>query len=193
MSGPSHPRRSCRHPLSWTDQSLWFWSHHMLSHPPIRCYLCRTWTARFRVWQKDRLKMGLLSNNLLVSTWLEVVVDDGGFDFVEVTQGADNLHDDGASLFLGHQLILLQVEVQVVSFTELKDCAESDEETRTCHPGDENRVKKYFPSILFGAVKTATVDKERGHACDTAGNFMLRVAKHCLQIKKLYLSTQQPV
>lgn len=54
-------------------------------------------------------------------------MDDGGFDFVEVTQGADNLHDDGASLFLGHQLILLQVEVQVISFTELEDCAESDE------------------------------------------------------------------
>ena len=51
-------------------------------------------------------------------------MDDGGLDLVQVAQGADDLHDDGAGLLLRHQLVLLQVEVQVVAFTELQDCAE---------------------------------------------------------------------
>lgn len=59
-------------------------------------------------------------------TRFEVVVDDGGFDFIEVAQRADNLHDDGACLFLRHQLVLFQVEVQVIPFTEFQHCAESD-------------------------------------------------------------------
>lgn len=53
-------------------------------------------------------------------------MDDGGFDFIEVTQSADDLHDDGARLFLCHQLVLLQVEVQVIPFTELQHCTEPD-------------------------------------------------------------------
>lgn len=57
-------------------------------------------------------------------TRLEVVVDDGRPDLVEVLEGVDNLHDDGAALLLGHQLILLQVEVQVVAFAVLQHCAE---------------------------------------------------------------------
>lgn len=52
-------------------------------------------------------------------------MDDRGLDLVEVTQRADNLHDDGASLLLRHQLVLLQVEVQVVAFAELQDGAEA--------------------------------------------------------------------
>lgn len=60
-------------------------------------------------------------------TRFEVIVDDGGFDFIEVAQGADDLHDNGACLLLWHQLVLLQVEVQVVAFTELQDSAEPTE------------------------------------------------------------------
>lgn len=51
-------------------------------------------------------------------------MDDGGFDFVEVPQSADDLHDNGARLLLRHQLVLLQVEVQVVAFAELQNSAE---------------------------------------------------------------------
>lgn len=56
-------------------------------------------------------------------------MDDGWLDFVEVAQRADNLHDDGASLLLRHQLVLLQVEVQVVAFAELQDGTEAEENT----------------------------------------------------------------
>lgn len=66
-------------------------------------------------------------------TGFEVVVDDGGFDFVEVAQGADDLHDDGASLLLRHQLVLLQVEVQVIAFTELQDSTEPERGWRWTH------------------------------------------------------------
>lgn len=61
-------------------------------------------------------------------------MDDWGFDFVEVAQGADYLHDNGACLLLRHQLVLLQVEVQVVAFTELQNCTEPGrEEDRDGH------------------------------------------------------------
>ena len=55
-------------------------------------------------------------------------MDDGRTDLVEVFEGVDDLHDDGAALFLRHQLVLLQVEVQVVAFAELQHCAEPVEE-----------------------------------------------------------------
>lgn len=57
-------------------------------------------------------------------------MDDGRFDLVEVAQGADDLHDNGARLLLRHQLVLFQVEVQVVSFAELQNRTE---------PGDRGR------------------------------------------------------
>ena len=66
-------------------------------------------------------------------TRFEVVVDDGGFDFVEVAQRADDLHDDGASFFLWHQLVLLQVEVQVIAFAELQDSTEPEDTYRVTH------------------------------------------------------------
>lgn len=47
-------------------------------------------------------------------------MNDGGFDFIEVAQRADDLHDNGASLLLWHQLVLFQVEVQVIPFAELQ-------------------------------------------------------------------------
>lgn len=58
-------------------------------------------------------------------TRLEVVVDDGRVNLVEVLESVDNLHDDGAALLLGHQLILLQVEIQIVAFTVLQHSAEA--------------------------------------------------------------------
>lgn len=51
-------------------------------------------------------------------------MDDGWANLVEVLEGVDYLHDDGAALLLAHQLILLQVEVQVIAFTVLQHCAE---------------------------------------------------------------------
>lgn len=60
-------------------------------------------------------------------TGLEVVVDDWRADLVEVLEGVDDLHDDRAALLLRHQLILLQVEVQVIAFAVLQHCAEPAE------------------------------------------------------------------
>lgn len=51
-------------------------------------------------------------------------MDDGRANLVEVLEGVDNLHDNRAALLLGHQLILLQVEVQVIALTVLQHCAE---------------------------------------------------------------------
>lgn len=51
-------------------------------------------------------------------------MDNGRVNLVEVLEGVDNLHDDRATLLLGHQLILLQVEVQVVAFAVLQNGAE---------------------------------------------------------------------
>jgi len=55
---------------------------------------------------------------------LEVVVDDGGLDLVEVLESGDGLTDDGAGLLLRDTLVLLEVEVQVVPLTELQHRAE---------------------------------------------------------------------
>lgn len=57
-------------------------------------------------------------------TGFQVVVDNGRSDLVEVLEGVNDLHDDGASLFLWHELVLLQVEVQVIALTVLQDCTE---------------------------------------------------------------------
>lgn len=51
-------------------------------------------------------------------------MDNGRVNLVEVLEGVDNLHDNRATLLLGHQLILLQVEVQVVAFAVLQNGAE---------------------------------------------------------------------
>lgn len=58
-------------------------------------------------------------------TWFQVVMDDGRFDLIEVSEGVDYLHDDGASLFLRHQLVLLQIEIEIIPLTELENSAES--------------------------------------------------------------------
>lgn len=55
-------------------------------------------------------------------TWLQVVVDDGGPDLVQVLERVDHLHDDRAALLLRHEFVLLQVEVQVVAFTVFQNC-----------------------------------------------------------------------
>lgn len=47
-------------------------------------------------------------------------MDNGRSNFIEVLKGVDDLHDDGASFLLRHQLVLLQVEVQVVALTILQ-------------------------------------------------------------------------
>lgn len=51
-------------------------------------------------------------------------MDDGRVDLVEVLESVDDLHDNGAAFLLRHQLILLQVEVQVVAVAVLQHCAE---------------------------------------------------------------------
>lgn len=52
-------------------------------------------------------------------------MDDGGSNLIEVLEGVDELHDNGAALLLSQRLILLQVRIQVVSCTVLQHRAES--------------------------------------------------------------------
>lgn len=68
---------------------------------------------------------------LCETTRLEVVVDDGWPNLIEVLEGVNDLHDNRAALLLGHQLILLQVEVQIVALTVLQHCAEPARNTTT--------------------------------------------------------------
>lgn len=51
-------------------------------------------------------------------------MDDRRSDLIEVLEGVDDLHDDGAALLLRHELVLFQVEVQVVALTILQHRAE---------------------------------------------------------------------
>lgn len=51
-------------------------------------------------------------------------MDYGRSDLVEVLERVDDLHDDGAALLLRHELVLLQVEVQVVALAVLQHRAE---------------------------------------------------------------------
>ena len=46
------------------------------------------------------------------------------FDFVEVLERADRLHDDGARLLLANTFVLLEMEVEVVAFAVLEHRAE---------------------------------------------------------------------
>lgn len=57
-------------------------------------------------------------------TRFQVIVDDRRSDLVEVLERVDDLHDDGAALLLRHELVLLQVEVQVVALAVLQHRAE---------------------------------------------------------------------
>lgn len=57
-------------------------------------------------------------------TGLQVIVDNGRSDLIQVLEGINDLHDDGASFFLWHKFVLLQVEVQVIALTVLQDRAE---------------------------------------------------------------------
>lgn len=65
-----------------------------------------------------------------ILTGLKVVVDNGRSDLIEVLEGVNNLHNDGAALFLWHELVLLQIEVQVIALAVLQDCAEAVLEQR---------------------------------------------------------------
>lgn len=128
-SAPSHLQScSCRHPWSSTGQSLWSWSLHKRCHSPTGCYL-----------NKEMFSSGLNAFKIVLAgkkrartsvilarrpTGFQVVVDDGRSDLVEVLEGVNYLHDDGASLLLWHELVLLQVEVQVIALAVLQDCAE---------------------------------------------------------------------
>lgn len=47
-------------------------------------------------------------------------MNDWWFDLVEVSEGVGDLHDDGTSFFLRHQLVLLQIEVEIVPLAELQ-------------------------------------------------------------------------
>lgn len=51
-------------------------------------------------------------------------MDNGRVDLVEVLESVGDLHDNRAAFLLRHQLILLQVEVQVVAVAVLQHCAE---------------------------------------------------------------------
>lgn len=57
-------------------------------------------------------------------TRLKIIVDNRRFNFIEVLECMDDLHDDGACLAFRNALVLLQVKVEVVSIAVLKHSAE---------------------------------------------------------------------
>lgn len=57
-------------------------------------------------------------------TRFKVIVDYGWPDLIEVLQSVDYLHNDGAPLFFRHELVLLQVEIQIIALAVLQDGAE---------------------------------------------------------------------
>lgn len=68
-------------------------------------------------------------------TGFQVIVDNGRSDLIQVLEGVYDLHDDGASFFLWHEFVLLQVEVQVIALTVLQDRAEpAPKQTRGSSP-----------------------------------------------------------
>lgn len=81
-------------------------------------------------------------------TWLQVVVDDGGPDLVQVLERVDHLHDDRAALLLRHEFVLLQVEVQVVPLAELQNRAEPARRHNKQSTGQEQPVKPMTKGIL---------------------------------------------
>lgn len=56
------------------------------------------------VYHEDFGKTQTLNSTLAILAWrptrFEVVVDNGRSDLIEVLEGVDNLHDDGAALLL---------------------------------------------------------------------------------------------
>lgn len=76
-------------------------------------------------------------------------MDDGRANLVEVLEGVDNLHDNRAALLLSHQLILLQVEVQIIAFTVLQHCAEParGNTTHTCDPWKQTIPSEDWPRL----------------------------------------------
>lgn len=82
-------------------------------------------TVKYRYAKKkiETCKATLKAEKSPRLTRFKVVVDNRRSDLVEVLQGVNNLHDDGAALFLRHEFVLLQVEVQVVPLAVLQHCA----------------------------------------------------------------------
>lgn len=110
-------------------------------------------------------------------TRFQVVVDDGRFDLIEVSEGVDYLHDDGASLFLRHQLVLLQIEIEIVPLAELENSAESTTET---HQVDicivaKTRASKMQKKRLSGKCLRVSVQRKVVVKFDYSGMVQLLV------------------
>lgn len=75
-------------------------------------------------------------------------MDDGRVNLVEVLERVDDLHDNRAAFLLTHQLILLQIEVQIVAFTILQYCAEPAGGTRQKNRDSPGRPEKALSSSI---------------------------------------------
>lgn len=71
-------------------------------------------------------------------------MDDGRADLIEVLERVDDLHDDGAALLLCHQLVLLQVEVQVIALAVLQHSAKPAKITT----GEKKKSKVHFKRMI---------------------------------------------
>lgn len=97
-----------------------------------------------------------MTNENCDPTRLEVIVDDGRANLIEVLEGVDQLHDNRAALFLRHQLILLQVKIQIIAFTVLQHCAE---------PAMINRTKYFSHYVSFRQTMSCMYGKGRTSLC----------------------------
>lgn len=76
-------------------------------------------------------------------------MNDWWFDLVEVSEGVGDLHDDGTSFFLRHQLVLLQIEVQIVPLAELQHRAEPGASPHRTRTGDYAVVYTPYPHLTW--------------------------------------------
>lgn len=61
-------------------------------------------------------------DGVTLRTGFEVVMDDGRFELVEVFEGTNHLADHSSGFPFGDGLLLLQIEIQIVSFHIFQHC-----------------------------------------------------------------------
>lgn len=82
-------------------------------------------------------------------------MDNGRSDLIEVLEGVNDLHDDGAALFLWHKLVLFQVEVQVIALAVLQDCAEpAPTQGRRLLPPQQDLVHQIRVRVMAPNIET---------------------------------------
>ena len=81
---------------------------------------------------------------------LQVIVNDGRFDLVEINESRHNLHDDACRLFLWNSFVLLEKKVEIVDIAEVEDSAEAvaADLEHVLEPDDPGVVERHVDVVL---------------------------------------------